>query len=494
MFSLAGHLYAMSGELGERLDVIEVQDLMRYWNDKLGEPLSDRELMTATDSAGRNGTARAEKPIEILSPLDNDPDVGIDGILKEFDELPEEFPQELLCVPGFIGDLIEHNLSTAIYPLPELALAGAIAMMSTLTGGKVEGLRGRTNLYVMGLAPSGGGKDYARGLNREILTQAGFSNIIGSERIGSHAGIITALSDSWNTLFQIDEIGRLLATMQDQKSPHLYNIVSVLLQLYSSAGSVWKADAYADSKKVKTLHFPHCVIYGTSVPDGFWESLSRKNLTEGLIGRFLVFEEPKYVDYTENPERDMPESIIERAKLWLEHKPHDGNLAGFDGSCPQKMTADEEASSRLTKHAKAISEKRKNEDTVEAAIWSRHAEKTNKLALLFACSRWSVDAPWPIVRIEDADRAIKLNNWLTRRMLRQAGIHVADNQTEREVLRLKKILSEKKTWRLNELSRRTQWLKSRDRADLLKTLQQSGEIISEEIQGKGRPATVYTVV
>jgi hypothetical protein len=44
--------------------------------------------------------------------------------------------------------------------------------------------------------------------------EAGGGHICGPERIGSHAGIISALAENWNTLFQIDEIGRMLATMQ----------------------------------------------------------------------------------------------------------------------------------------------------------------------------------------------------------------------------------------------------------------------------------------
>ena len=57
-----------------------------------------------------------------------------------------------------------------------------------------------------------------------------------------------------------------------------------------------------------------------------------------------------------------------------------------------------------------------------------------------ACSRWAEGEPWPTICIKDADRAIKLNNWLTRRMLRRAGAHVAENQTEKDAL---KVLTEK---------------------------------------------------
>lgn len=499
-FSLAGHLWAMVGDFSERLTADQVLSNMRAWNATNFEPLSDDELQRVTDSAGRNGTPRADK-ISQPPVVTIDPRVDLSQFMKttaKSSESHESFPLDCLKIPGLIGDLIQHNLKTAHYPLPELALAGALAVMSTVTGGKAEYKRSRSNLYVMGLAPSGGGKDHSRKLNREILIRAGRSDICGPERIGSHAGIISALAENWLTLFQIDEIGRMLATMQNAgMSPHLYNIASVLMQIYSSADTIWQGDAYGDRKKCKTLEYPHCVVYGTSVPDGFWESLTKTNLSDGLIGRFLVFEDPEYVDYQEPDEASIPESIIERAKAWLEHKTHGGNLAGMtrhDAAHPQKIMADEQASERLKGHARQVSDKRKSEDLIDAAIWSRHAEKTNKLAMLMACSRWAEGEPWPTIGIKDADRAIKLNNWLTRRMLRRAGAHVAENQTEKDALKVLRTLRDRVEWSSSDLSRSMRWLKARDRREILLSLQETGEVIAEERVTNGRTAVFYSAV
>ncbi|MFN9291889.1 MAG: hypothetical protein ACK6EB_27760, partial [Planctomyces sp.] len=95
--------------------------------------------------------------------------------------------------------------------------------------------RTRTNLFVLGLAPSGGGKDHSRKLNRLILRAAGHGETVGPERIGSHAGIIATMAEQWLTLFQLDEISHLVMAMQDRGSPHLVQISAVLMQLFSSA-------------------------------------------------------------------------------------------------------------------------------------------------------------------------------------------------------------------------------------------------------------------
>jgi hypothetical protein len=137
---------------------------MRAWNARNFEPLGDDELQRVTSSASKNGTARAEKPAQ-MPVVKLDPGVDISGIMRQSvrDEVNAavEFPTECLTAPGLIGELVKYNLETALYPLPELALAGALALMASVTGGKAEGLRARTNVYVMGLAPSGGGKDYS---------------------------------------------------------------------------------------------------------------------------------------------------------------------------------------------------------------------------------------------------------------------------------------------------------------------------------------------
>lgn len=487
-FKLSGHLHSLVDEFGNRLTDPEVHDLLRDWNQKNTPPLRDEELQEASINGRKNGTPRADKvPGLIDLPVAQTfADVDISGILNQVrDEKP--FPLDCLEAPGLLGDLVKYNLATAHYPLPELALAGALALLSTVTGGKVAGLRARSNVYVIGLALSGGGKDHARKLNRQILMQCGAGELCGPERIGSHAGIVSALAENWLTLFQIDEINSLLATMKGSATtaPHLYNVASVLQQIYSSSDSCWQADAYGDRKKVKRLEYPHCVLYGTGIPDSFWKAISRENLTTGLVGRFLIFEHGTYADYQDPADLEIPEQITRRVQQWLDLQTHGGNLHGHGGGHPKKMDVSLEAAVRLREHAIEISQKRKTEDPVRAAIWSRHAEKTNKLALLFACSRGC--DPWETITIDDADRAVRLNNYLTRRMLVRAGLWIAENQTEADTLRMLRTIQERPEWTQSELTRVTYWCKRRERQELLLSLLESGQVVIEERDGgKGR--------
>ena len=318
-FKLAGHLWAMTGDNDERMDEGIVWECVQTWNSRNPEPLGEDELRKAMLSARDNGTARPDKHSERPLPTVDD-GVGIDDIMLRANGEPStpplpSFDSLGIEVPGLIGDIIKHNLSTAFYPLDELAMASAISLMSVITGGKVQYRRGRSNLYSIGLAPTGAGKDHGRKINREILRLAGCSFIAGPERIGSHAGLITAMARNWRTLFQVDEIGFLVRAMKNGKhSPHLENIAAVLMQLYSSADSIWTGDAYGDANKVKTLEFPHAVLYGTSVPQGFWDGITPDQMENGLMGRMLVFENVDHVEYCDAPDLDIPQGIIDRAR------------------------------------------------------------------------------------------------------------------------------------------------------------------------------------
>ncbi|MFN9290142.1 MAG: hypothetical protein ACK6EB_18900, partial [Planctomyces sp.] len=114
----------------------QIADLVSEWNSRNLPPLEQVELERAVVNGGSKGTPRADKlPPEI-------PQVDVDlsfldkprpATVKPAAGPDHKLPSELLQIPGLIGDVMEYNLRTAHYPLPELALAGAIALMSVLT-------------------------------------------------------------------------------------------------------------------------------------------------------------------------------------------------------------------------------------------------------------------------------------------------------------------------------------------------------------------------
>jgi len=500
VFRIAGHLFAMVDDDGNRLSYYRVLELVQYFNSRSIEPLSPNEVEKAVSSAQRNGTPRADKRSQELVPCTNDVDLSrIVVKAKHAEEKPEPIipktipmPRDLMRPPGTISNIIDYTMRTSLYPQPELALAGAIALMGAITGRKLTDNYGtRTNVYVLGLAPSGAGKEQARKTNKILLTYAGGESMIGNERIGSSAGMITAIETSPAILFQIDEIGRFLETLKNPaKAPHLYNVATVLMAIYGCSDSLWIGDAYADSKKTKKINQPHPVLYGTSVPEKFWESLTAENVTDGLLGRMMPFESAAgYVDPKE-PENIQPNSsLIDQVRFWVDLK-LGGNLYS-EHPTPISATYTFEAQARFSAHMAEISERRKTEDSQAAALWSRSAGKAGKLALIFAASRCPISTTFN-VELEDVDRAIAMGNWLTRTVQRKVFEHVSENETECQLKRVLRLLKQPLT--KDQLVRKTQWLRRRDRNEIIETLVESGLVeLAEEPTG-GRPKIVLKAV
>jgi hypothetical protein len=492
-FRLSGHLHSIVGEYGERLSDHDVLNLLTTWNFRNTDQLRDDELQEAAVNGRKNGTPPAEKPPLVLPSVDDEIDFSefvIPG--GEPVAVPlQTFPAECMKPPGILTDVIEYTLAKSMYPQPELALAASLALLATITGRKVQSEYGtRTNIYVLGLAPSGAGKEQARKTNKELLNAAGGSHLLGPERIASSAGLTSFVASQLSPLFQLDEVGRLLATMKNSSgsAPHLFNIGTVLMQLFSSSDQTWIGDAYADAKKTPKIDQPHAVIYGTAVPDGFWDGMTKESISDGLLGRMMIFEAAGYVTKKRPQLLDPRQSLVESIQWWIDFKPG-GNMSR-EFAQPATATHTDAARERYESHLDAIDERKKTDGVEGAALWSRAGEKVAKLSLLFAISR-QPQTDQISIDLCDVNLAIKLSNWLTRRMLVKAGLHVAKNETESSRKKMLQVVMESPEGkiRLNELSRRTQWLKRRERSEYLDELREMGLVSIETETTAGRPAT-----
>jgi hypothetical protein len=478
-FRLSGHLFSLEDSSGRRLSLAQVEELVLGWNARGANPLPEKELKTAVHSASKNGTQRKAKPPEQRIEVTREP------VIQQ-----PKIPKELMQPPGMIADIIDYTMRTSLYPQPELALAGAIALMGVITGRKLTDNYGtRTNVYVLGLAPSGSGKEQSRKTNKTLLTLAGGERMLGPERIASSAGMVTSIANQPALLFQLDEIGRMLSTLKNPgKAPHLYNIATILMQIYGNSDCQWIGDAYADAKKTQKIDQPHPVIYGTSVPAGFWESLTSDNVSDGLLGRMMPFESSEgYVD-PKTPEHCEPaQSLVDEVRWWVELKVG-GNLADAHPR-PICVQYTQDAQERFHEHMADIARKRKKDEEQAAALWSRSAGKAGKLALIFAASRARMGTEFS-VEFEDIDRAISLSNWLTRTIQKRVFEHVSMNDQEDRTKRVLRLLGNPMT--KSQLTRRTQWLKKRERDEILETLIEGGLVVFSTEDTDGATKTTFS--
>ncbi|QOJ01029.1 MAG: DUF3987 domain-containing protein [Phycisphaeraceae bacterium] len=404
---------------------------------------------------------------------------------------PGAFPDHLLRVPGFIEQVVAHNLATATRPQPVLALAAGICLQAVLAARKVRDERGnRTNVYCVGVAPSGAGKDNARKVNKNILFAADMVEHEGNEDLASDAGLITAVEAEPAILFQIDEFGRFLRTIGDpKKAPHLFNVLTALMKLYSSADTVFRGKAYADKKRNKVVDQPCVSVYGTTVPEHFFESLTADSLSDGFIARLLVFESADTPTRQRAKATGVPEPLKQAAEWWGSFKPG-GNLAP-EHPQPIVVEAMPEAGAVFDSLAAMVDAELGKPDEAGRSLWARAEEKACRLALIYACS---ANAQKPVIDEDAARWACDLSSYLTRRMLYIAHEWVADGVFDARQKRVVRVVRKAggKISR-SELCRKTQWLTQRERQEVIDNLLETQQLRQEEETSATRPKVVYAL-
>lgn len=445
--------------------------LMQEYNPRCDPPWSDAEMRHKVDDAAskpherrRGWLADARTPPAPRAVRNNISDEAKEPDMQAHAD-PGPFPEHLLSVPGFISEVMDYNKATAIRWQPVLALAGAIALQSVLAGRKVRDEHdNRTNLYCLSIAPSGSGKDNARKVNKQILLAAGLTALEGPEDLASDAGLVAAIAKQPAILFQIDEFGRFLQTIGDpKKAPHLFNLISVLMKLFSSASTMYKGKAYADSSRNRCIIQPCASLFCTSVPEHFYESLTTASLKDGFIARLLVFESSEMPPRQRGKAISVPQSIIDIAKAWGQRQ------CSTDAEpTPVLVQTSEAAEVIFDELATSGDAHMEKGDSIASSLWARAEETARRLALVYACSQSHSE---PRIDADAAKWACDVATYLIKRMLFQAGQWVADGPFGAKQMRVLRIIREAGEITRSDLCRKTQDLTPRERNAILENLQ-----------------------
>ena len=419
---------------------------------------------------------------------------------------PEATPSFDLVIPGgVVGQLTDYMVRTARRPQPLLSLGASLCAIGALMGRKYRTESNlRSNLYVVGVADSGSGKNHSREIINELFVQAGLANYLGGNKIASGAGLLTAVHRQPAILFQIDEFGMFLSAAADRRrSPrHITDILDNMTELYTSAGGIFLGAEYANRDGLnerRDINQPCLCVYGTTTPLHFWNALQGSNVVDGSLARFIIL--PTAEDYPEENlsagVRRAPPSLIASLKQITEGGGHSrGNLAGVlsgPETAVDPMVVPMLAEARDAFHALSAEnthELRKARGTAFTSILARIGENAQKLALIIAVGR---DPVQPEITAEDAAWAIVFVRHFAGRTMDQVERHVADNDTDRSHKRVRDIIRSAGAQGLTktDLIRRTQWLDLRKRNEVIATLVEGGLIKTEMRPSATRSAMVF---
>jgi hypothetical protein len=449
-------------------------------------PVADAEVLRVTASIAR------KEPDQISVALIEDHwgqmvNEAVEPPAKPEIPDPGPIPETLLKVPGFVQSVVDFTLRTAPYPNPVLAFAGALCLQGLLAGRKVrDNMDNRTNLYVLALASSATGKDHPRRVNGEILAAAGLDTSLG-DRFASGEGLEDALRQTPAMLFQTDEIDGLVRGISDPRDTRAAVISDRLLTLYSSANKRIAPRKKAAQEAQEKIDQPHFVLFGTAVPQHYYEAMTERVLTGGLFARMVILEASKRYPGQEPDWEPVPDEVVRIAKWWADFQPSGGNLSALHPR-PALVPHTRDARAMMV-DVRVSSEDQWNNAPHEAArtVWGRVSEQTRKLALVYACSE---NHAKPEIGVEAVRWAHSITEHQAKRMLWQASQHVADSPHHADCLRLVKAIREEGQLTLRNARRRMKGLDSRQFTNVLTSLEQQGEVVIVDVATGGRPSKV----
>lgn len=276
-----------SSQLGQRAKANRDQYL-----DKMIARSFDQELPPIDISALRNELIQSQAPVEevMTVPL---PEVTFGT--QSPDDRSLSFP------PGLVGEIARYVYASAPRPVPEIAVAAALGLMSGICGRAFSVNGSGLNLYIILLAATGTGKESINsGINRlmravaDAANDEALMNFIGPSSFASSQGLHTQLEKNPSFVSVLGEMGLMLQSMTGPgTNENKLMLRKMILDLYSKSdpGQTLQGVAYSkEQDNKKALTSPAMTIIGESTPERFYEALTEELVSEGLMPRFTIIE------------------------------------------------------------------------------------------------------------------------------------------------------------------------------------------------------------
>ena len=458
------------------------------------QPEPDLKLNGAIVMNGHHPARDFLKALETKSPIVAE--VVLGNVLPAAKPLPKGWDN----VGGVLADMMKLMVTTAKRPQPVLALGASLCAIGALMGRKYRTESNiRSNLYVVGIAESGAGKNHSRVVINELFSKAGLLHYLGGNKIASGAGFIAAIQRQPSSLFQLDEFGMFLSAAADRKRSPRYvcEILDLMTELYTTSGTTYFGVEYATNQNDnahRAIHQPCACIYGTTTPVHFWQALQMANTADGSLARFLIMQSEN--DFPDSNESfgviDPPQDLIDRLRLIHEGGGKLGGNLTEVGAVnevavePRVVPMAPEAKKKFNQlDCELIGRLRESRGSGFSSILARIEENATKLALIRAVSRDAVD---PRIVEADAKWGIMFSQYCAELSIREASSRVSENVVESFHKRAFQILLTSGPAGLSksEFTRKTQFLDHRQRDGVLRTLVEANLIEVTSLQHKGR--------
>ena len=488
---------------------------LRIWTLSLFEKEEEarKEFKTIRDAL----SAGSRKPIRISESKDSLPEMtdeewskfavslGLESpnieVEEEFKSDRDEIPESIVRCPGPVGQLADYMTHSAIRPQPYLAVGASLALFGALLGKRVRTVQdARTNLMVVGVSGTASGKEHARLVIRKMLFKAGLDHHNpGDEVTGATA--IERVMQSANVadsrcLFLFDEWGDMCHSILAKNSPtHQNAVMRTIMKFYSQANGIYYPKEFSrEEDTIDPIEQPTLCVYGTTTAEAYFGAMKSTQILNGFLNRFVHLITPE-----ERPQEqlgtiiDPPDELVGHLKRVAElpHNCSSGLGGQYNPDLIEPRTLPFSADGRMViREFSAYCDEQVDSGSQFAPLWGRASQMSQQVALILAGVSESMD-----ITGEHALYGVEFIELAMKRTINAVQDQLADNEQEHVTKRVSRIISEFKYEGVTKsvLTKKTYFLKRKERDDIIVTLLESGQIKCKEMKmsSKGFATNLY---
>lgn len=207
--------------------------------------------------------------------------------------------RDMTFPPGLVGEIAQYVLASATRPVPEIALATAIATVAGIVGRNYNISNTGLNQYLLLLAKTGTGKESVQSSVDRLFgevqkTIPAADRFVGPAHFSSGPALVKSFQERPCFMSILGEFGDRIHTMCHPRANSAERtLMSAMKDIYhkSGWGQMLRSSVYSDKEKnTSIVHAPALTLLGETAPEPFFAGLDESTISSGFLPRFLVIE------------------------------------------------------------------------------------------------------------------------------------------------------------------------------------------------------------
>ncbi len=282
-------------------DKYDAKDQYRTWRSFRNKGMSGVQLPTlfamAMEAGWGNGKKNANAELTTLTLETDESNFSVE--VKPVQVAPT-MPEHLTEIPCAMLQALGGWMETySEEPQPQITVQACLAVASTLAGRLyVSDMNNTSNVYLMTLAGTGVGKNYAKTCIRKFLASAKLEYLLSGSGSTSAGAVMSALFDAPTHIQIIDEFGKQLQAARKQPNGMMQESLAILTEIFSDATGVIAPKNYSSMgltkeqrkavKVVNDVHCPSITLMTFATHEQVFDNLSTAQIDDGFLNRLLV--------------------------------------------------------------------------------------------------------------------------------------------------------------------------------------------------------------